>query len=279
LIEKPISLPASADAAGAVPPRAQELQQYNALTFIGTAGWSVPAEYKGDFNAAGTHLERYAARLNAVEIDSSFYRPHRRETYARWARSVPCSFRFAVKIPREITHERQLIDTEAPLERFVHEVSGLGAQLGVLLLQLPPSLSFNAAAVDGFFCALRTRLAANVALACEPRHRSWFSDESDALLRAHQVARVAADPPRAPRDGKPGGWTGFNYYRLHGSPRIYYSNYEAATLARLQREILASRSGARATWCIFDNTAAFAALGNALALAALDAKYATRAGP
>ncbi|MFZ0601167.1 MAG: DUF72 domain-containing protein [Roseiarcus sp.] len=77
--------------------------------FIGVAGWSIPARYAAEIPQAGSHLERYAHRLNAVEINSSFYRSHRLETYTRWAASTPCGFRFAVKVPRGVTHERRLI--------------------------------------------------------------------------------------------------------------------------------------------------------------------------
>ena len=70
------------------------------MTYIGTAGWSIPAHYAPDFAGAGTHLARYAAQMTAVEINSSFYRPHQRKTYERWAASVPEVFRFSVKLPR-----------------------------------------------------------------------------------------------------------------------------------------------------------------------------------
>jgi uncharacterized protein YecE (DUF72 family) len=237
--------------------------------FIGTAGWNVPARYASEFCRAGTHLERYATRLNAVEINSSFYRPHRRQTYARWAACVPEGFRFAVKIPKEMTHERRLFDCTEPLERFAAEVSGLGTRLGVLLVQLPPSLAFDAACARSFFDALGTHIDEAVGVACEPRHRSWFTEEAAALLRAHDVARVAADPPRAEHDGQPGGSPSLNYYRLHGSPQIYYSNYDAAALERTSQALAASTKARVATWCVFDNTAACAALGNALDVTAM----------
>src|SRR3954470_11987598 len=110
---------------------------------IGTAAWSIPREHAAPFPVAGSHLERYAAVLNAVEINSSFYRPHRTATYERWAASVPEDFHFAVKIPKAITHERRLADVDDLLDRFLSEVSGLGPKLGPLLVQLPPSLSFQ----------------------------------------------------------------------------------------------------------------------------------------
>jgi uncharacterized protein YecE (DUF72 family) len=226
------------------------------VALIGTAGWSIPAQYKGEFAGGGTHLQRYAGRLNAVEINSSFYRPHQRKTYERWAAGVPDTFRFAVKAPRSITQEKRLRDCGDLLARFGDEVTGLGQKLGVLLVQLPPSLAYDPA-VAAFFKALRK---IHGAVACEPRHASWFTPDADAVLDKLKVARVAADPPRAPADGIPGGWRGFNYWRMHGSPKIYYSDYPDATLKGLAPKLRAQ------DWCIFDNTAAFAALGSALAL-------------
>ena len=236
-------------------------------TYIGTAGWSVPARYADRFPAEGTHLERYAQRLNAAEIDTSFYRPHRRETYERWAASVPEAFRFAVKLPRTVTQNRRLKDCGEPLDRFAGEVTGLGPKLGALLVQLPPSLAFEAEVVEGFFAELRRRIDAPVV--CEPRHASWFEPEAEGLLESLRVARVAADPARVEGAGEPGGWGGLVYYRLHGSPRIYYSDYDEAVLAGMRRRLAEHRAAGVPAWCILDNTAAFAALGNALIVAGL----------
>ena len=83
---------------------------------VGYAGWSIPRQYAEHFPEQGAHLERYAQRLTAVEINSSFYRPHRPATYARWAAVVPEAFKFAVKVPKEITHTRRLRDVAVPLE-------------------------------------------------------------------------------------------------------------------------------------------------------------------
>jgi uncharacterized protein YecE (DUF72 family) len=231
---------------------------------IGTAGWGVPAKYAERFPASGSHLERYAQMLDAVEINSSFYRPHRRKTYERWAQSVPERFRFAVKLPKSVTHERKLVDCGDLLTRFADESCGLGDKLGVLLVQLPPSLGFDARIAEDFFADLRRRFA--IGIACEPRHAGWFTANAEALLIGHKVARVAADPARLPAAGAPGGWPGLVYYRWHGSPRIYYSDYDATALAALRQKLEACRARGIPAWCIFDNTAAYAALGNALAL-------------
>jgi uncharacterized protein YecE (DUF72 family) len=252
-----------------VPRAAQANFEAGGTWRVGTAGWSIPSKNAPDFCEPGTHLQRYAKRLNAVEINSSFYRPHREATYRRWAESVPKSFRFAVKAPREITHECALVDYGSALARFAAEVAGLGEQLGVILVQLPPSLAYEAQIARRFFRELRARFTPDIGIACEPRHRSWLTPHAEELLTSVRVARVAADPARAIEDAKPGGFRELAYFRLHGSPHIYYSNYDSVALARIGADLAASAAQARSTWCIFDNTAAQAALGNAMALQAM----------
>jgi uncharacterized protein YecE (DUF72 family) len=232
--------------------------------FIGTAGWNLDRRYTGRFPETGSHLQRYSRSLNAVEINSSFHRPHRRSTYERWAASVPEHFRFSAKLPKEITHERRLVGCESLLDAFLDGAAGLGPRLGCLLVQLPPSFAFDAQIVAAFFGGLRERTS--VPLACEPRHATWFEENAGRALRELHVARVAADPARAPGADAPGGWLGLVYYRLHGSPRIYYSGYAEPALAKLATNLAkAGREGVPA-WCVFDNTMSAAATGNALTL-------------
>jgi len=228
--------------------------------FIGTAGWSIPRTWAHHCPGEGTHLQRYARVLPCAEINSSFHRPHAASTYARWAASTPPGFRFAVKLPRTITHDRKLRRVSPLLRQFLEESAGLGRKRGPVLVQLPPSLAFEARVANRFFSLLRSQFAGLVA--CEPRHPTWFTPAADALLVRHRVARVAADPPPAPGADLPGGWVSFVYFRLHGSPRQYWSPYEPDYLARVVDAIrnLAARADA---WCIFDNTASGAALGNA----------------
>lgn len=230
---------------------------------IGTAGWSIPSAAAGAFPTEGSHLERYAQVFPAVEINSSFHRPHRRSTYERWAATVPPGFRFSVKIPKTISHDARLADTDDLVAAFVEQVNGLGDKLAVLLVQLPPSLAFDQALASCFFETLRLWLSDTVELACEPRHASWFTDDANARLVEHRVARVMADPVLVPGGDQPGGWTGLHYHRLHGSPRVYYSPYDRPRL-----EALAGIADANApsTWWIFDNTASGAATGDALTL-------------
>jgi uncharacterized protein YecE (DUF72 family) len=234
--------------------------------WIGTAGWTVPSRYAAQLPSGGSHLERYARCLNAAEINSSFYRSHRRQTYDRWASCTPANFRFAVKVPKAMTHERRLVDCGDLLDRFIAEIAGLGDKLGVLLVQLPPKAEFGEQAAEQFFRDLRARTAVPAVL--EPRHISWFSAATDEWLTERRIARVAADPARVPGARDPGGWRGLSYYRWHGSPRIYFSPYDAVALTSLREHADHDRARGIATWCIFDNTGSGAALGNALTLAA-----------
>ncbi|GAC1655479.1 MAG: DUF72 domain-containing protein [Gemmatimonadaceae bacterium] len=235
-----------------------------AAPYVGCAGWSLSRSVQGRFPTVGSHLERYASQLRAAEINSSFHRPHRAATYARWAASVPEAFRFSVKVPKAITHERQLIGIEAPLEAFLSDVSALGSRLGCLLLQLPPSLEYGSVAIRHSLDAVRRRYAGPLAI--EPRNRGWFSPTASRLLGRLRIARVAADPPRGLRGGEPGAWRELVYYRLHGSPRPYYSSYPASELARLAQRIDREHEAGAVVWCIFDNTASGAAVENALDL-------------
>lgn len=231
---------------------------------IGCAGWSVPGALADRFSGRGSHLERYGAVFDAVEIDSSFYRPHRRVTYARWAASVPAQFRFAVKLPRAITHEHRLRDVGALLDAFLADVDGLGGRLGCLLVQLPPSLPYERERLAAFLDELQSRYRGPVAL--EPRHPAWFDGAASVQLAARGVARVAADPPHGRGGDQPAGDRRLSYWRLHGAPRMYYSDYDAATLASIASRLRAECRRSEVAWCIFDNTALGAAQANALVL-------------
>lgn len=235
-----------------------------APSYIGCAGWSLPLSAQGRFGAEGSHLQRYATRLNACEINSSFHRPHSFSTYQRWAASVPEAFRFCVKASKTITHERRLADAQGLLDVFLAQARGLGQHLGCILVQLPPSLEYDAQVAGEFFACLRQRWEGTVAV--EPRHASWFTAGADALLSGQRIARVLADPVRHAAGALPGGWPDAVYVRLHGTPRMYYSAYQPGLIGALASRIaLAIREG-RTVWCVFDNTAAGAAADNALGL-------------
>ncbi len=233
-----------------------------AEAYLGTAGWTIRREHAPRFSADGTHLSRYASLFNAVEINSCFHRPHRFITYERWAASVPENFRFAVKLWKLITHKAKLIGAVPALERFLNETTGLGSKLGPILVQLPPKLAYDEAVATDFFKELRNRFSGDVVL--EPRHETWFTDDVEAMLIEHKVARVGADPARVPAAALPGGYDRIVYLRLHGSPRTYYSAYPAEWLESVSRAIAEKTALGISTWCIFDNTTLGAATTDAL---------------
>jgi uncharacterized protein YecE (DUF72 family) len=231
---------------------------------IGTAGWSIARADAGAFGADGTSLERYAGMFRGVEVNSSFHRSHRPSTWAKWAAAVPDDFRFAVKIPKTITHQAKLVDAAPLVAQFAQEIAPLGEKLGAVLVQLPPRLGFDAGVAERFFLDLRQRIAAEIV--CEPRNPAWFAEEADATLVRLHVARAAADPALSQAAARPGGWRGLAYWRLHGSPVMYRSGYVDSELDSYAAQIRSAMDRRRPGWCMFDNTAASAATGNALTL-------------
>ena len=176
-----------------------------------------------------------------------------------------------MKLPKVFTHVARLETPAKDLEAFVSSLAGLGERLGVLLVQLPPSLVLDTSVARAFFRALRAGFGG--AIVCEPRHPSWFTGRAESLLVRERVGRVAADPAKPTGAGRPGGWLGERgdgqgavvYHRWHGSPRRYWSAYGEDWMAERAAELARWPAGTEA-WCIFDNTAAGAAADDALRL-------------
>jgi uncharacterized protein YecE (DUF72 family) len=232
---------------------------------IGCAGWGIPKHAALRFPAGPNNVNRYSQLFNCCEINSSFYRPHRIATWQRWADSVSGDFRFAVKVPRTITHDARLVCSLELWSPFLNQIAHLHDKLGPILVQLPPSLGFEREQVRAFFSLLRQHHTKDVV--CEPRHSSWFTEQANRTLQDFEIARVASDPACIPVASTPGGASTTAYFRLHGSPRTYYSSYTDEFLNRISVQIknLARRAK---VWCVFDNTASGAATINAIELKA-----------
>ena len=226
------------------------------MPIIGTAAWSIPKKIASRFPEEGTGLQRYASVFGGVEINSTFYRRHKKSTFARWVRSVPDGFRFSVKMPKEISHRRSMIDVAGPFCSFIEDIAPLGEKRGPLLCQLPPSLAFEARTFDNAFKTMRETDRGPIII--EARHKSWALPEAVSLLKAYKIGRVLADPalvwPAETFDTPP------QYIRLHGKPKIYYSVYSDEEIEFFSK--LVAPDG----WCIFDNTASGAAIENALSM-------------
>lgn len=226
------------------------------MAIIATAAWSIPKKVADRFAQEGSGLSRYASVFGGVEINSTFYRRHKASTFARWVESVPDSFRFSVKIPKEITHTRAMKGIAEPFDTFLEDIASLGAKRGPLLCQLPPSLAFEADTLDSAFKAMRG--ADDGPIVIEVRHKSWASAEALDLLKSYAIDRVLADPapvwPAEDFDTPP------KYVRLHGKPKIYYASYTDEEIGSFS-DLLAADG-----WCVLDNTASGAAIENALAM-------------
>ena len=176
---------------------------------------------------------------------------------------MPGGFKFSVKVPKAITHEAELKVQPRFLAAFLEQIGYLGESLGPILVQLPPSLEFEKRTAIKFLATLRRMFSGDVVW--EPRHASWFNAEVEAVLNDHLIARVAADPACVPGAADPGGAPHLVYFRLHGSPRKYFSAYDTDFLDRLFLQMQALAANAR-VWYIFDNTGFGAATQNALEL-------------
>lgn len=230
---------------------------------IGTAGWSyrhwVGRFYPEDLKAAD-RLSWYAQHLDAVELDGTFYRLPKRETFAAWCRKTPDGFRFAVKAHRFITHMKKLKDPEQSLERTFAAIDGLGDKLGPLLFQLPPSWKLDLDRLEAFLAALPKQRG----YAFEFRHDSWFDDRVYAALERHGAAfciyhLAGLQSPMivsAP----------LVYIRLHGPAGAYAGCYHGNALRSWARRIEGWRVSGHDVWCFFDNDQNAYAPRNALQL-------------
>ena len=233
---------------------------------VGTSGWQYRG-WRGDFYprglAQGAELEYLAARLPTVEVNGTFYSLTRPTACDRWRRQAPADFVFAIKGSRYITHLLKLQRFEHALANFFSSgILRLGRTLGPILWQLPPQLPFHASRARRFFAALPrdlseaerwarrhdARTTGRAALtagdgrdgarrhALEIRHPSWLSEEALALLRAFDIALVAAETAgRHPSSRE--RTASFAYVRLHGSTQLYTSRYTDEELAAWARRL------------------------------------------
>jgi uncharacterized protein YecE (DUF72 family) len=160
--------------------------------WVGTSGFQY-TEWRGSFYPekmpTTQMLPYYAERLNSTEINYSFHRIPSRKTIDAWSAATPERFKFSPKAPQKVTHFSKLRDCADTLRYFGDVVLGLGAKLGVVLFQLPPSLKKDAPLLAGFLRDIPMELRATF----EFRHESWFDDEIFALLREHNVALCIAE--------------------------------------------------------------------------------------
>lgn len=234
------------------------------MIYVGTAAWTIPKNAAEHFPIEGSHLARYSLRLNSVEINSSFYKDHQPKSYKKWAEETPDNFRFSVKLNKRFTHECNLEIEEVDLMENLNGISELGDKWGVLLLQFPKSQEFHFDHMKTFYRTIRKVFKGPVAL--EARNMTWMSKESLSLIKQFNISKVIADPEKCPGELE----SEIKYYRLHGSPEIYKSNYEDDYLNNLYEELNRATTD---VWCIFDNTTFGYATNNAVTIKDMGVDY------
>jgi uncharacterized protein YecE (DUF72 family) len=187
--------------------------------YLGTSGWSY-SDWEGtvypEALPSGSRLAEYVKRYATVEIDSTFYGTPRRSTVQNWREVAPDGFLFAAKFPQEVTHERNLVSSEAETESFISTMAELGDRLGPLLLQLPPSFTVEGMGVLEDFLK---GLPEGFRYAVEVRHRSWLDSDLPELLSERGAALTLIDYPRMPRMDE--ATADFSYIRWLGNRREF----------------------------------------------------------
>jgi len=231
--------------------------------WVGTSGWSY-RHWKGCFYPdslpAREWLPRYSRRLRSVEINATFYRLQRPETFSRWAASVPADFRFAFKASRYLTHTRRLQEASEGLTRLLDSTMPLGDKRGPMLLQLPPAFPADPERLSAFLAAC----PADLEVAVEFRDPAWFTPDTEAVLRRYGSALVWSDYPGAE---SPVWYTAsFLYIRRHGAAGLFTGRYGRPAMQALAATITAT---GKTSYCYFNNDAEAAAVLDALELAEL----------
>jgi uncharacterized protein YecE (DUF72 family) len=234
--------------------------------YIGTSGWSYsnwkdmfyPREVK-----TANWLPYYATKFRCAEVNSSFYRIPLFKSCEKWCEMTPEDFRFCIKMYRGITQFRRLRNCEEMLDEYMYRISPLKPKLGPILIQLPPSLRFEADVADNFFRMLMAKYS-DYSFALEGRHATWFSDESLTLLANYNIAHVIGDSYHYVNHEAITADTA--YIRFHGRERLFYSNYEDDILQEYAVKVAGWLQEEMKVWIFFNNTAVGHAILNALQL-------------
>lgn len=228
---------------------------------IGTSGWNYPHWRKVFYPERlpqSKWLNFYTEHFSTVELNASFYRQPAQKTFENWRKKTPPNFLWSVKANRYITHVKKLRDTRDSLERFYGALEGLGEKLGVVLFQLPPSLSFD----EKIFIDFLNSQPQGHRIAIEFRHGSWFCKRLYELLHQKNTAFCISDT--AGRYPYAEVITAdFMYIRLHGSRILYGSNY---TKDELRTWATKAKNWGKEIFIYFDNDYQGYAVQNALSL-------------
>lgn len=233
---------------------------------IGTSGWQY-ADWRDVLYPPGLPqrrwLHHYAGVFTTVENNNAFYRLPSRETFELWRDATPPGFVMAVKASRYLTHMKRLNDPAEPVTRLTDAAAGLGTKLGPVLLQLPPTLHADH---ERLADCLR-RFPRHIRVAVEPRHASWWTDQTRRTLEHHGAALSWTDRLGQPQTPL---WrtTDWLYLRLHEGPAQPWPHYDDETLQTWAEEL----GTAEDAYVYFNNDPGGAAVRNALRFTELTAR-------
>lgn len=217
---------------------------------IGCSGW-VYKHWRGPFYPQDLPAKRwfafYAGEFDTVEINNSFYRLPRAETFEAWRDQAPAGFCYAVKANRFLTQAKKLKDCEAPLARMMSPVRELKPALGPILYQLPPNFRINLGRLESFLRLLPD----DVTSVFEFRDASWYDDKVFALLDRHGASFCSHDMPgsQSPRIAV----GPIAYVRFHGGVGKYWGRYSDKVLLKWTDWIAEEAGGGRSVWAYFNN--------------------------
>jgi uncharacterized protein YecE (DUF72 family) len=245
---------------------------------IGTSGWQYD-DWRGGLYppglAAARWLEYYAARFGTVENNGTFYRLAAPKTFADWKSRTPDGFVMAIKASRYLTHIRRLRDPAEPVRRLLAAAAGLGDRLGPVLLQLPPTMQADQAALDECLAQFAAEApdslnpaGARLRVCVEFRHESWWTPQTRKLLQHHNAALCWAD-----RRGRPDGplWrtADWGYLRFHEGAAQPWPRYGRQSLHSWLDRISAEFADTADVFAYFNNDQHGAAVRDAQALIAM----------
>lgn len=225
--------------------------------FIGTSGIAVPGNKKNfpsEYHSK-SRLNFYAAHLNSIEINSTFYQTPMPVTFAKWALDVPEDFKFTIKLSRQITHEKNLLFDLNTIDNFCNAAAVLGDKKGMLLLQFPGKISI------GYFTQIEKILEKFSRLlpqnkwrtAIEFRNPDWYVSETAELLDQYNSSMVLHDFSKAKNITMPHK-SRIVYLRFHGPAGNYRGSYTNDYLALQADKIKEWVKAEKEVFVYFNNT-------------------------
>lgn len=227
---------------------------------IGCSGFHY-ADWKEIFYPKGLPQKKwfdfYCTHFNTLELNVTFYRFPQLKFLENWYAISPANFDFSVKAPRLITHYKQFSDTQRLLSDFYTTTrEGLRDKLGCILFQFPAHMAYSPEMLDRIIGQLDTTLVNML----EFRHVSWWTKKVYAKLASNGIGFCGHSYPLLPDDVISN--IPVVYYRFHGLPRLYYSQYKRAFVEKVAESIKACARVKKA-YVYFNNTATIAAIRNA----------------